>query len=314
MAQYRWTAYEIADLVRLYPDKSISLAQLEQYFGRRKGTIKQQARRLGMQRPNREWSKQDIVDLMQMYPDEDISRELMIGYFDRTWRIICHKAAALQLRRPRPNTCRVVRDYFHTIDSDEKAYWLGFIAADGTVDDRPRRYSLTIDLQPHDLHWLQRFRDTIAPSATITQHGERSFSFSIGSKELVTDIVRLGIKPRKSYNLTWPAVPERFVIAFLLGYFDGDGSFTRRAGRNDYQWLLLGTLDFLCTARDYIQRYVGVELKEPVRAHKHTSPQLYRISANGPRAPIIDRILNASCLGMPRKHLPVFVSPLITDD
>jgi len=314
MAQYRWTEREIADLVRLYPDKSISLAQLAQYFGRRKGTIKQQARRLGLRRPNREWSKQDIADLIHMYTDEDIFREQMIDHFDCTWRIICHKAASLKLRRPHPNTCRIVRDYFHTIDSDEKAYWLGFIAADGTVDDRPRRYSLTIDLQPRDLHWLQRLRDTIAPGSTITQHGERSFSFTIGSKELVTDIVRLGIKPRKSYNLTWPAVPEQFAIAFLLGYFDGDGSFTPRAGRGGYQWLLLGTLDFLYIARDYIQRYVGVKLKEPVRAHKHTSPHLYRISANGPRAPIIDRILNASGLGMPRKHLPAFGSPLMTDD
>jgi len=95
----------------------------------------------------------------------------------------------------------------------------------------------------------------------------------------------------------------------LLGYFDGDGSFTPRAGRRNYQWLLLGTLDFLWVAREYIQRYVGVEIKEPVRAHKHISPHLYRISANGPRAPIIDRVLNASGLGLPRKHLP----PLTAD-
>jgi hypothetical protein len=304
MAQNRWTDQEIADLVRMYPDKSISLARLEQHFGRRKGTIKQQAQRLGLRRPNREWTEQDIADLIQMYTDEDISTEQMVSRFDCTWRIICHKAAALQLRRPHPNTCRVVRDYFNTIDTDEKAYWLGFIAADGTVDDRPRRYSLAIDLQPRDLHWLQRFRDTIAPGATITQHGERSFSFSIGSKELVTDIVRLGIGRRKSCHLRWPAVPEQFAITFLLGYFDGDGSLTPRAGRRDYQWLLLGTLDFLCVAREYLQRYVGVKLKEPVRAHKLTSPHLYRISANGPRAPIIDRTLNASGLGLPRKHLP----------
>ena len=304
MAQHRWTEQEIADLMRLYPDKSVSLACLEQHFGRRKGTIKQHARRLGLRRPPHEWSENDIADLIQMYTNEDISREQMIVRFDCTWKIICHKAAAFGLRRPHPNTCGVVRDYFHVIDNDEKAYWLGFIAADGTVDDRLRRYSLTIDLQPRDLHWLRRFRDTLAPGAAITQHSERSYSVSIGSKELVGDIVRLGIGRRKSYHLTWPTVPEQFATTFLLGYFDGDGSFTPRTGRRDYQWLLLGTLDFLRVAREYIQKYVGVALKEPVRAHKRTSPHLYRISANGPRAPIIDRILNASGLGLPRKHLP----------
>src|SRR6266487_2084063 len=97
MAQHRWNEQEIADLIRLYPDKSISLAQLEQHFGRRKGTIKQQARRLSLRRPNREWSEQDIAELVQMYTDEDISREQMIDRFDCTWKIICHKASALNL-------------------------------------------------------------------------------------------------------------------------------------------------------------------------------------------------------------------------
>src|SRR5262245_23767178 len=133
MTQHRWSEQEIADLVQMYPDKNISLARLEQHFGRRKGTIKQQARRKGLRRPNREWSEQDVADLIRMYTDEDISSEEMIERFDCTWKIICHKAAALCLRRPRPNTRGVVRDYFHAIDSDEKAYWLGFIAADGTV-------------------------------------------------------------------------------------------------------------------------------------------------------------------------------------
>jgi hypothetical protein len=304
VTQHRWNEQEIADLVRMYPDKSILLSQLEQHFERRKGTIKQQARRLGLRRPNRMWSEQDIADLTRMYTDEDISREEIIERFDCTWKIICHKAAALKLRRPHPNTCRVVRDYFHIIDTDEKAYWLGFLAADGTVYIGGRQHSVRLDLQPRDLHWLERFRDTIAPGAAITRHGHRSFSMSIGSQEMVHDLVSLGITPRKSNTLVWPRISEAFAIPFLLGYFDGDGTFTPRAGRRDYQWQLLGTLDFLCTARDYIQRYVGVTLKEPVRAHKHTSPHLYRLSANGPRAPIIDRTLNASGLGMPRKHLP----------
>lgn len=304
MSQNRWTEREMADLVRMYPDKSITLADLAQHFGRRKGTIKQQARRQSLRRPNHEWSEQDVVDLTRMYTDEDISREQMIDHFDCTWKIICHKASALKLRRPHPNTRQAKRDFFKVIDSDEKAYWLGFIAADGVVVCNSRQYSIVLDLQPRDLHWLERFRDTIVPGATITRHGSRSCSVCIASKEMVYDVMAYGIGPRKSNTLEWPSIPEAFAIPFLLGYFDGDGSFTARAGRRDYQWVLLGTLDFLSMARDYIQRYASVVLKEPVRAHKHTSPHLYRISANGPRAPMIDRTLNASGLGMPRKHLP----------
>src|SRR5215213_7989745 len=171
MSQNRWTEQEIADLMRMYPDKSITLAGLEQHFGRRKGTIKQQGRRQGLRRPNREWSEQDVVDIARMYTDEDVSREQMIAHFGCTWRVICHQASALKLRRPHPNTRQVQRDYFNTIDTDEKAYWLGFIAADGTVVSNSRQYSIVLDLQPRDLHWLERFRDTIAPGAKITTHG-----------------------------------------------------------------------------------------------------------------------------------------------
>jgi len=300
----RWTEQEITHLKQIFPNKSISLAQMEQHFGRRRGTIQQQARRLGLRRPNRVWSEQDIADLIEMYLDEDIPREQIIARFDCSWKIICHKASALRLRRPHPNTRQVKRDYFKVIDMNEKAYWLGFLAADGAIFSNGRQYSVTLDLQPRDLHWLTRYRDTIAPGAKITRHGDRSYSVCIGSQELVQDLVNLGIGPRKSNTLEWPRIPEPFVIPFLLGYFDGDGSFSPRASRRDYQWLLLGTLDFLTRARDYIQRYAGVELKGPVRAHKHTSPHLYRISANGPRAFAIDRALNASGLGLPRKHLP----------
>jgi hypothetical protein len=304
MAQYRWTEQELVDLTYKYPDKNISLAELEQHFGRRRGTIKQQARRLGLRRPPHTWNEQDIADLVRMYTDEDISREQMIDRFGCTWRIICHKALDLELRRPRPNTCRVVRDYFHAIDSDEKAYWLGFLAADGAIFCNGRQYSVTLDLQPGDLHWVQRFRDTIAPGATVTRHGSRSCSVSIGSKEMVRDLMALGIGPRKSSTLEWPSISEPFVIPFLLGYFDGDGWLYKRSDRNSWMWGLTGTLSFLIVAHDYLQRYTNVMIAEPVRQCKDRSPHLYRISANGPRAPIIDRVLNAGGLGLPRKHLP----------
>lgn len=291
----------------MYPNSRISHEEMKGHFQRNWGTIKQKAQQLGLRREVlRPWSEEEATLLRELYPNETISRDYIASVLGRTWRSIQHKIGELGLgtTRPRNNPSQVKRDFFQIIDTDEKAYWLGFLAADGTVYIGGRQHTVCLDLQPRDLLWLERFRDTIAPGAAITRHGSRSYSVSIGSQELVHDLVRLGITPRKSNTLAWPRIPEPFVTPFLLGYSDGDGSFTPRSGCRDYQWLLLGTLDFLHTARDYIQRYAEVKLKEPVRANKHTSPHLYRISANGPRAPIIDRILNASGLGMPRKHLP----------
>lgn len=303
----RWTPEEIADLTRLYPDKRITPAELEHHFGRSWDVLKQQAKlRKIYRRPVKPWTDAEREVVRQLYVDEDIPSAAIERQLGRTWRSICHEANALGLRRPKPNPCRVVRDYFHSIDTDEKAYWLGFIAADGTVSLSGRQRSIRIDLQPRDLHWLERFRDTVAPGMKIIKHGDRSYSVGIGSQEMVRDVMNLGILPRKSYNLEWPSIPDALAIPFLLGYFDGDGSFTPRYNRSDgqYQWMLLGTLPLLTVARALIERHAQVALKEPVRQRKDGSPHLYRISANGPRATIIDRMLNQSGLGLPRKHLP----------
>lgn len=139
----------------------------------------------------------------------------------------------------------------------------------------------------------------------ITKHGDRSYSFGIGSQELVNDLLALGITPRKSNTLEWPKVPEPFVMPFLCGYFDGDGCLHRRKGRNSeqYQWSMLGTLPFLQTAREHLQRKCGVYLHEPIRKSQKNSPFTYVIFASGKRVLTIDRALNGSGLGLPRKHI-----------
>jgi hypothetical protein len=305
----RWTPKEIADLTRLYPDKRITPAELEHHFGRSWDVLKQQAKlRKIHRRPVQPWTDAERELVRQLYVDEDIPRAAIERQLSRTWRSICHEANALGLRRPKPNPCRVVRDYFHSIDTDEKAYWLGFIAADGNVCLSGRKHIVSMSLQSRDLHWLERFRDAIAPGMQLIPRGQppHAYTLSIGSEEMLYDLINLGILPRKSYNLEWPSIPDSLAIPFLLGYFDGDGSFTPRSNRSDgqYQWMLLGTLPLLTVARALIERHAQVVLKEPVRQRKDGSPHLYRISANGPRAPIIDRMLNQSGLGLPRKHLP----------
>jgi hypothetical protein len=119
------------------------------------------------------------------------------------------------------------------------------------------------------------------------------------------DVIGYGIPPNKSDILEWPRVPEAFVIPFLLGYFDGDGWLQKRRDHAGWLWGLAGTYPFLIVARDYIQCHTNVAISKPVRHCKDQSPHLYRIIATGERAILIDRTLNASGLGLPRKHLPL---------
>ena len=306
----RWTEHEVTDLMVMYPNASLSLEQLESHFRRSRGTIKAKARLLKIRRESlRPWTDAEERLLCELYPDLNNDRQDIAKVLGRTWCACQHKILELGIKdtRERNNPCQIRRDYFKLIDSDEKAYWLGFIAADGCVYIGGRQHTLSLQLQRRDRHWLERFRTIIAPAVTITDNaGTMSSSLSMGSQELVHDLISLGITPRKSNTLEWPKVPEPFVIPFLCGYFDGDGSLSKRSGRktDQYAWYLLGTLPFLNRASTYIHQQVGVQLKPPIRAHKDASPHLFMLYAHK-HALAIDRALNASGLGLPRKHLPV---------
>lgn len=205
MVWRRWTEQEVKDLARMYPDPSLSLEQLEVHFGRSRGTIKAKARLLNIRRETlRPWTEEEEHLLRDLYPDLNTPREEIARRLGRTWRSIQHRIGQLGIKdtRERNNPCRVRRDYFKLIDSDEKAYWLGFIAADGCVFIGGRQHNLSMSLQLRDQHWLERFRDIVAPGMTINTHdGPRSCSLSIGSQELVHDLIALGITPRKSNTL-----------------------------------------------------------------------------------------------------------------
>lgn len=129
-------------------------------------------------------------------------------------------------------------DYFKTIDSANKAYWLGFLYADGCItsvykNDELRRMNLEISLCAEDRHHLEKFRDCIESNLTIrdkTIHsGNKEYyanRLAVYSTKMCKDLYKLGCTPRKTYTVTFPTydiVPHEFMRDFVRGFFDGDG-------------------------------------------------------------------------------------------
>jgi hypothetical protein len=116
--------------------------------------------------------------------------------------------------------------YFENIDSHEKAYFLGFIAADGCVDGSVGG-GLRINLQARDMSVLKSFQLALGhPKEPLVD--SRGYALMVvHSSKLIEDLAQYGIVPRKTYSLDFPNVPEEFVNSFLLGYFDGDGSISK---------------------------------------------------------------------------------------
>lgn len=122
------------------------------------------------------------------------------------------------------------KDYFEVIDSPAKAYFLGFLKADGYVDKNRDRVALRI--QEKDVEILEKFCDCLGfPHSRINKIKARPMEgrnqsdhveFAITNTQLVTPL--LNVKSKEIFD----KVPEEFSYDFIRGYFDGDGTISYR--------------------------------------------------------------------------------------
>lgn len=119
--------------------------------------------------------------------------------------------------------------FFKRIDTEEKAYWLGFIVADGCVQSKRFGSSnncVSISLAKKDEAHLTKFLTSICSNTPITQTVENSHNIvkvGIYSLEMVEDLIALGVTVRKSATATVPDIPPELLPHFYRGLFDGDG-------------------------------------------------------------------------------------------
>jgi len=142
------------------------------------------------------------------------------------------------------------RNYFETINSADKAYWLGFIFADGNVFIRNKTGCLTISLKYDDITHLENFLSYIKSNKNIKiiKQGEFQYcNITICNTKLCEDLIDLGCVPNKSLILQPPKINKQFLSHFIRGYFDGDGCFAfyDKGNTKPFECNFIGTYDFI---------------------------------------------------------------------
>lgn len=148
--------------------------------------------------------------------------------------------------------------FFYDIDTEEKAYWLGFIGADGYVHERTNR--LVVKLAARDREHLHRLKHSLGSTHPIMEysvHGGRvEPQLTICSRKLVLGLAVNGVAQGKTFSLKWPEyLPDNLLRHYLRGLVDGDGSFF--VGNKKYRsvvFSLIGSLDSLAGARAFLTR------------------------------------------------------------
>lgn len=171
------------------------------------------------------------------------------------------------------------QDFFETIDTEEKAYWLGFIAADGCINKTKNSFRMTLALKNSDYDHLLKFKKSllINNDPRLRRQRDRNiFHYSLYSKKLYNDLLDKGIVERKSLILEPPKnVPKQLIRHWIRGYFDGDGCISKIKTRNNRLVIsILGTLKVL----EYIKEFSNLDRR--IYNHSKSSVKLLMASSN----------------------------------
>ena len=124
--------------------------------------------------------------------------------------------------------------FFEVIDTEEKAYWLGFIAADGCVRKRKRCNSWVFTLVQHqkEKDHLEKFRGAIEHKRDL-YHFKNLCRVNFNSEKFCNDLISHGVVQKKTFVLKPPEIDNELVRHWIRGYFDGDGCINiRQDGKN----------------------------------------------------------------------------------
>jgi LAGLIDADG-like domain len=127
--------------------------------------------------------------------------------------------------------------------SSDMAYILGLISSDGAVTKGKKSFSkwkIALKNDKANTILLNQVRNIISYEGKLhtskTSEGFENVSLTINSKKMVDKLFEYGITNLKSLVISMPKdIPDEFIMDFIRGYFDGDGSIAITYPTNKYQ-------------------------------------------------------------------------------
>ena len=256
-----------------------------------------------------EFSQEQIIDILNKYQDNWSQQKIADFYgVSRTVikRILTVQNEGISIRN-KTSKYKYQQDIFENIDTAEKAYWLGFLAADGCNYQREHNASIILNIHEKDKKHLEKFKFFCKTNAEIKSYiGYEGFSnqtpmckITLNSKKISNDLIDKGIIPNKSLILQPPNISEQFYKPFILGYFDGDGSISKTSQYNNYTISIQGTKEILTWICQVLNWNANLE-KRDINSINNS----YYIRCGGTNKPyqILNQLYNSCEIHLDRKY------------
>lgn len=178
------------------------------------------------------FSQEQVNKVIHLYKSGKNSAEIQeITNIKKTTILYWLKKNNVQIRHRGPKSKISREDFFDNIDSEEKAYYLGWIMADGNISITNNQYCLKVGVSIVDEDIILKFMKAIGSTNKIRYvtpkkgkgAGKTYVLVSLSSKHMCESLMKLGVIPAKSGYESFPNIPKDLEHHFVRGFFDGDG-------------------------------------------------------------------------------------------
>lgn len=165
------------------------------------------------------------VDRLKQFINENKSYQEISEYFNVSKKTIYNWCKKHRIEKPVKSCFRKYREldvsYFNNIDNEEKAYYLGLIMSDGSLNEKV----VEISLKNEDSYILERLANNLNMGGYVLGNKKNNTQkrLSICSKHMVKSLEKYTVIPNKTFIVDMPNIDKDLLRHFLRGYFDGDG-------------------------------------------------------------------------------------------
>jgi hypothetical protein len=131
--------------------------------------------------------------------------------------------------------------YFDEISDEHRAYWLGFITADGCVTQPEGRRILQVQLKASDGGHLRTMCDDLGSDRPVIFSKRSEASVAFNSEPIADALARVGIGPRKTGIVEPWDGPAELMPHYWRGMVDGDGCLHRQSRNGKWALSLVGS-------------------------------------------------------------------------
>lgn len=217
-------------------------------------------------------------DIVKLY-SEGISINQLCTKYDSSYftikKILENNNIKVRSLEESKESQNVDNNFFSVIDTEEKAYILGLLYADGTISPNRKKktdYVMSVGFKDEDRYLLDKIRIAMKSNHKIISiNRESSFSnkkfgfsrISISSKQIYNDLLELGMDTKNNI----PNISKELINHFVRGVFDGDGCISI-SKRGDTDMHIMGTENFLNQLNEYIGFHDPVFIRGIYRVRK----------------------------------------------